>query len=62
MQKYSIFSLINTAFSNHKTWAVAWRDPEPTKESDVVIVGGVGHAFATAYYLAKSPTINRVAI
>ena len=43
MQRYSIFSLIKNAFSNHQNWEVAWKDPEPKKEYDVVIVGGGGH-------------------
>ena len=32
MQKYSIFSLVKNAFSNHENWEVAWKDPEPKKE------------------------------
>ena len=47
--KYSIFSLIKNAFSNHENWQRAWRDPEPKKEYDAVIVGGGGHGLATAY-------------
>ena len=50
--KYSIFSLIKNAFSYHENWQRAWRDPEPKKEYDAVIIGGGGHGMATAYNLA----------
>ena len=62
MQKYSVFSLIKNAFSNHQNWEVAWKDPTPKKEYDVVIIGGGGHGLATAYYLAKEHNIRNVAI
>ena len=51
--KYSIFSLIKNTFSHHENWQRAWRDPQPKKEYEVVIVGGGGHGLATAFYLAK---------
>ena len=41
MQKYSIFNLVKNAFSNHENWDLAWKDPTPKKEYDVVIIGGV---------------------
>jgi sarcosine oxidase subunit beta len=31
MQKYSVFSLVKNAFTNHQDWEVAWKDPEPKK-------------------------------
>mgnify|MGYP003333980168 CR=1 FL=1 len=43
MQKYSVFSLIKNAFSDHMNWEVAWKDPTPKKEYDVIIIGGGGH-------------------
>ena len=62
MQKYSVFSLIKNAFSNHQNWEVAWKDPTPKAEYDVIIIGGGGHGLATAYYLAKEHNITKVAI
>ena len=62
MQKYSIFSLIKNALSNHQIWDVAWKDPEPKKEYDSIIIGGVGHGLATDYYLAKEHKITNIAI
>ena len=39
-----------------------WRNPEPKRAYDVVIIGGGGHGLATAYYLAKNHGITNVAV
>jgi len=62
MMNYSAFSLLKNTFSGHRNWTRAWRDPEPRKHYDVVIVGAGGHGLATAYYLAKYQGVKNVAV
>jgi sarcosine oxidase subunit beta len=60
--RYSGFRVIKEALTGHKGWKQAWRDPEPQKHYDVVIIGGGGHGLATAHYLAKIYGIRNVAV
>ena len=39
-----------------------WRNPEPKRSYDVVIIGGGGHGLATAHYLVKNHGITNVAV
>jgi len=60
--RYSALSLALNALTGQRRWRPAWRDAAPRERYDVVIVGGGGHALATAYYLAKNHGITDVAI
>lgn len=62
MSNYSAISILRNAFSGHRKWSRAWRDPEPKKHYDVVIIGAGGHGLATAYYLAKYQGVKNVAV
>jgi len=60
--RYSAFQILKEGLTGNKGWSPAWRDPEPKKHYDVIIVGGGGHGLATAHYLAKEHGITNVAV
>ena len=62
MAEYSAFSLLRHALTGHKDWRRAWRDPEPKKHYDVIIVGAGGHGMASAFYLAKNHGARNIAV
>ncbi|WP_166418376.1 sarcosine oxidase subunit beta family protein [Cochlodiniinecator piscidefendens] len=60
--RYSGLRVIKEALTGHKGWKPHWRDPEPKKHYDIVIIGGGGHGLATAYYLAKKYGEKNIAV
>ncbi|MEO0327645.1 MAG: sarcosine oxidase subunit beta family protein [Pseudomonadota bacterium] len=60
--KFSALSVLTQGLTGHKGWTRHWRDPEPKKQYDVIIIGGGGHGLATAYYLAKEHGVTNVAV
>jgi len=62
MQRYSALALVKGALTGQKHWQRAWRDPQPKKHYDVIIIGGGGHGLATAYYLASRHGVRNIAV
>ncbi len=62
MTRYSAWSLLRAGLSGQRNWTPAWRDAEPRKRYQAVIIGGGGHGLATAYYLAALHGIRDVAV
>jgi len=60
--RYSAWKIIKEGLTGNKGWQPAWREPEPKKSYDVIIIGAGGHGLATAYYLAKEHGITNVAV
>jgi sarcosine oxidase subunit beta len=62
MDFYSGFSLIRHGLTGQRGWKKAWRNPQPRRHYDVVIIGAGGHGLATAYYLARTHGIRNIAV
>lgn len=60
--RFSGWRVLKEGLTGNKGWTSHWRDPEPKRDYDVVIVGGGGHGLATAYYLAKEHGLRNIAV
>lgn len=59
---YSALQILKHGLTGNKGWKPVWRNPEPKKSYDIVIIGGGGHGLSTAYYLAKTHGIRNIAV
>lgn len=62
MTRFSAWAVFKNGLSGQKNWDRQWRDPEPKKQYDVVIVGAGLHGLGTAYYLAKYHGVKNIAV
>jgi sarcosine oxidase subunit beta len=60
--RFSGWRVLKEGLTGNKGWRPHWRDPDPKREYDVIIIGGGGHGLATAYYLAAEHGITNVAV
>ena len=46
MSHYSALGVLWGGLTGQKHWKRLWRDPEPKREYDAIIIGGGGHGLA----------------
>jgi sarcosine oxidase subunit beta len=62
MKRYSALNLVRAGLGGQAGWTPAWREAEPRRAYDMIIIGGGGHGLATAYYLAKIHKVRSIAV
>ncbi len=60
--RYSAWQVFRQGLTGNRGWAPVWRDPDPSPEYDIIIIGGGGHGLATAYYLARKYGMKNIAV
>ncbi|MCC6006910.1 MAG: sarcosine oxidase subunit beta family protein [Rhodobacteraceae bacterium] len=60
--RYSGLKVLAEGLRGNRGWTQAWREPEPRKEYDIVLIGGGGHGLSTAYYLARNHGLRNIAV
>ena len=62
MTRFSAWNVFWNGLTGQSRWQRQWRDPEPKKHYDIVIIGGGLHGLPTAYYLAKNHQQKNIAV
>jgi sarcosine oxidase subunit beta len=60
--RFSAAGLLRAGLSRRWRWPQMWRNPQPKRAYQVVIIGAGGHGLAAAFYLARDFGIRDIAV